>query len=361
MLAFRRLISLFLSMLGISAVAFYLERGLLSPLTVASPFLSPNKPPSEWLEYAKDLGVATPSCPSWNDFSSMKPYCLVPWYQQYIPWLKEFLSQELPSVFSLYSNAFLVTGEIVLISGFMVVFVGVPLGILSASRHNKFSDNVIRLTSITSFSIPSFFAAWLLQVAFVFYIKAGNLPFFPTSGVLPYYSAPTCAICFSSPGSIHFFTGFALLDSLLSLNFPYFWDVIVSLFLPSLTLALAYVGIVARFTRNSMITALQSDYVRFARSKGLKERRILFAHAFRNAAAAPLTVSSLIIASMLGGSIIVEFIFALPGVGSLIYSGAAGYSPTVVTDFLVTFAMIIIITNFITDILYAMLDPRIKL
>ncbi|MDA4127069.1 MAG: ABC transporter permease, partial [Thaumarchaeota archaeon] len=166
--------------------------------------------------------------------------------------------------------------------------------------------------------------------------------------------------CLTTPGTITTYTGMPVVDSLLSGNVSYFWNSLVALVLPTITLSVSTLGALTRIVRSSMMEALRQDYVLLARSKGLKERVVVYRHAFRNAVLPALTISGLIFAFLLGGVIVVEYIFSWPGVG------AAAESATTVIDvnflelYILVTSLIIIVANLGVDILYAILDPRIK-
>jgi peptide/nickel transport system permease protein len=136
---------------------------------------------------------------------------------------------------------------------------------------------------------------------------------------------------------------------------------IKSLILPAFTSALATIALLIRNLRNSVVDVMQSDYVDFARSKGLSENRVTFRHVVRNALISTITLLSLRIAGMLGGAIIIETVFALPGVGSLLVQSILSRDYAVVQSIVFIFAVIVLVANLITDVSYSLLDPRVKL
>jgi peptide/nickel transport system permease protein len=151
-----------------------------------------------------------------------------------------------------------------------------------------------------------------------------------------------------------------VVDSLLSGNLGYFWNALVALILPTITLSVSTLGALTRIVRSSMMEALRQDYVLLARSKGLKERVVVYRHAFRNAVLPALTISGLIFAFLLGGVVVVEYIFSWPGVGSAAVIATTVFDVNFLELYILVTSLIIVVANLGVDILYAVLDPRIK-
>ena len=200
----------------------------------------------------------------------------------------------------------------------IAIFVGVNLGIIAALRQNGPADYTTMAIAIAGICIPSFVTAPLLQLAF-----ASKLGWLPTAG----------------------------------------WDdgAIPNLIMPVAVLALPQIAIISRLTRAGMIEVLRSNYVRTARAKGLPEYRIVFRHALRAAILPLISYLGPAFAGLLTGSLVVERIFNLPGLGKFFVSSALQRDYTVVMGMVIFFATLILVLNLLADILYAVLDPRVRL
>lgn len=236
------------------------------------------------------------------------------------------------------------TLELTLVATLITVIGGVASGLISAVRKNSWIDQVTRVISLAGVSIPVF---WLgLVLVLIFYRQLGWLPF---GGRLDPSLSPPVRI-----------TGMYLLDSLLTGNWQTLGSSIAYLILPSITLAFSSLGVVSRMTRASLLDVLQEDYIRTARGKGLKNRVVLLRHALKNALIPVITIIGLQFGSLLGGAFLVEVIFSWPGLGTyamkaimfLDYNGIIGV--TLLTG------IVFMITNLLVDLLYIMIDPRIR-
>ena len=167
-------------------------------------------------------------------------------------------------------------------------------------------------------------------------------------------------MCFINPGSISSYTGLPFLEALVSFKGHFFWDSLVSLALPALTLAITSIGLLTRIVRSNMMEVLRQDYITLARSKGLKENVVIYRHALRNAILPAITVAGLLVTYLIGGSVIVEIVFSWPGVGSAALVAADVLDINFLELFVLVSGVIIVVTNLIVDILYAKLDPRIR-
>jgi peptide/nickel transport system permease protein len=222
--------------------------------------------------------------------------------------------------------------------------IGLLIGVAAAMARGSAIDFAGRLFAIAGLSMPAFWLAMLFQL--IFYVQLGWLPF---GGRLDTGATP--------PPDL---TGLYTIDSLVTGHFGTFVDAVRHLVLPVTTLALAEIGLMARVTRASMLEVLGEDYVRTARSKGLRERRILFRHALRNALLPSVTVLGLELGLLAGGVFLVETIFAWPGLGRYAYDAirATDYNATLGVTLVV--AMAYVVVNLLVDLAYLYLDPRIK-
>ena len=243
------------------------------------------------------------------------------------------LLQYFPATIELAASAMLLT-----------VVLGVPLGILSAVRRGSAIDLVAQVLSMSGLSFPIFFFGILLQLVFV-----RALGWFPLTGRLDIIAV--------APPHV---TGLYLVDSVLARNLADLRSAALHLVLPGLTLALTSLAPIVRITRSTMLEALSQDYIRTAWAKGLVSQRVFVHHALRNALIPVVTVLGLYTSGLLGGVFLVELIFDWPGVG--LYSvnaiTAFDYSAIMGTSLLLTLTFVLI--NLSVDLLYAVIDPRIR-
>jgi ABC-type dipeptide/oligopeptide/nickel transport system permease component len=354
-------------LLALSVLIFYLTRGLLPPTTAMAAYITPRMDDAAKLSVARAVGVATSSCPSYEAFTRLQNGCVVPLWEQYFAWLRNVLTGNwgyslLPSVAALsttwdvFFSRFPLTSELAIVASFLTIILGVPLGVISATHPNKFPDHLSRLISLGGYSIPQFWFGAVLQIVFVLYIRIGGLGLFAADSTV----ATSCALCFANAGHATSYTGIPILDGILSFNFPYTWDSLIAVILPALTLAITSIGAITRILRSSMVDVLRQDYITLAKSKGLKERVVIYRHALRNAMLPTMTVIGLLVSYLLGGAIIVEIVFSWPGVGNASLSAADVLDVNFLELYVLVTAVIIVITNLTVDIIYAKLDPRIR-
>lgn len=205
----------------------------------------------------------------------------------------------------------------------LATLIGVPLGILAASRHGKPEDAAVMVFAQLGLAVPNFWFGLLLVLAFA--IGLGWLP----AGGFPGWHAGL---------------GPAL----------------KSLLMPGFALALPQAAILARVTRSAMLDTLQEDFVRTARAKGLTERETTLRHALRNALIPVVTIMGLQFSVLIAGAIIIENVFALPGLGRLVFQSITQHDLIVVKDLVMLFAGLSIIVNFGVELLYGLIDPRLR-
>jgi peptide/nickel transport system permease protein len=235
--------------------------------------------------------------------------------------------------------------ELTLVALVLSLSVSIPLGVLAATRPGSWVDQLCRLVTTAGVSLPVFFTGLLLS--FVFYFLLGWAPS-PLGRIDPYVSAPATV------------TGFYLIDSLLAGNGEAFWSSLRQLILPAITLALFVMAPVARMTRASMLGVLSADFVRTARAMGLSRARVLYGYALRNAFLPVLTTIGMVFSFMLGANVLVEKVFAWPGIGSFAIESlvASDYAP--VQGFVLTMAILYVALNLVIDLLYLAIDPRVS-
>ena len=244
------------------------------------------------------------------------------------------LRQRLPATLELGFGALLIGGV-----------GGVALGAVAASRKDKPVDHAARLFSLFGSSLPVF---WIgLVVLYVLYARLG---WFPGPGRLPPRTAPP-------PGH----TGFYSVDALLDGNVKLFWECAKRLALPCFVLGWAYMGQISRLVRAAMLDELHADYVRTARSKGLRERTVLRTHVLRNAWLPTLTILGFSFAQLLTASVLTETIFQWNGIGSYAVQAASTLDYPAVSGVSLFGGVAFLLANLVTDVLYAVADPKIRL
>lgn len=253
-----------------------------------------------------------------------------PFHEQYLAWLGGLLSGDLgrsirtsrpilPDILTRLP----VTLQLATMAMLLSLCIALPLGVLSAVRRYTRVDSLVRVVGLIGLSIPNFWLATMMILAVSTFAR-GVLP---TSGFTP----PSQDVV----GNLR------------------------SLLLPSVALAVANMAILMRMTRSSMLEVLRQEYVTTARSKGLVERTVVYRHALRNALIPVATIAGVQVGYLLGGAIIVEQIFALPGVGTLILNGILQRDYPVVQAGVLFVAASFVLVNLAVDVLYAYLDPRI--
>lgn len=241
-------------------------------------------------------------------------------------------------------NHFPATIELSLFSIFFTVVLGIPLGIFSATRRGSIIDHVSRIISLSGMILPVFWVGLMLQ-----------LIFYKTLGIFPF--GGRISMTAQLPPHI---TGMFLFDSLLNGNFSSFLDCLHHIILPGLVLSNVSLAIVSRVTRSSMLEVLSKDYIRTARAKGLPEYKVIYVHALKNAGLSIITVVGLRLGALIAGAVVTEAVFAWPGIGSYIFKaiGNMDYPALIGATLVISFLFASI--NFLIDILYLLIDPRIK-
>jgi len=236
--------------------------------------------------------------------------------------------------------------ELTLAGLLLAIAVALPLGVLAATRPGSWIDHLARLLTTAGVSLPIFFTGLLL--VYVFYFLLGWAP--APLGRLDVFTTP--------PRSV---TGFLVLDAVLAQDAPLAWAVLKQLALPALTLGLFAMAPIARMTRAAMLGALGSDFVRTARASGLAPSTVLVTYALRNALLPVVTLLGMVFSFLLGANVLVEKVFAWPGIGSYALEAliASDYAP--VQGFVLMMATLYVFLNLAIDVLYGFLDPRVRI
>lgn len=313
----RRIVQIIPVFLGIIFILFFIFEQ--APGTPVSNMMHPRMTPEQKAELEEKLGLD------------------IPWYKRFINYIKEAAQGNLgysnthkkpvAEVIKDYSGPTLLLASVSLI---ISISVGIPAGIVSAAKQYSITDNLLTVVSLIGISIPSFFFGLLLLKAF-----AVDIQLFPL---------------------------FGLKDPLLMSDniFDKTKDVAWHLVLPSIVLCLNSTASFMRYTRSSMLEVINQDYIRTARAKGLKEKTIIYRHAFRNGIIPIITLLSFWIPLLLSGAVVTESIFSLPGLGKISVEAAMARNYPLILGINSMLAILTLISSLVADILYAFADPRIR-
>ena len=274
----------------------------------------------------------------------------LPIWQQYLNYLGSVLTGDFGvslgtkrPVLNEFMTLFPATVELALCAILLATLVGIPAGVLAAVKRGSWLDQGTMGVALTGYSMPIFWWGLLLIMFFSSY-----LGWTPVSGriALNFFLRPI--------------TGFMTIDSLLYGNWPAFVSALRHLILPTVVLATIPLAVIARQTRSAMLEVLGDDYVRTARAKGLSPRRVINVHALRNALIPVVTTIGLQVGALMAGAILTETIFSWPGIGKWMIESILKRDYPVVQSGLLLIALIIMAVNLIVDLLYAVINPRIR-
>jgi peptide/nickel transport system permease protein len=234
----------------------------------------------------------------------------------------DFLQQSLP-----------ISIQLVLYAQVLALLIAIPLGVLAAYRSGTRTDRAINTSAFAFLAIPNFVLALVLS-----YFIGAKLKWLPTAGYAPGWLDPV----FDPERS------------------PQLWDHFRYMLLPVITLAVGQVAIYMRLLRSDMIATLQENFITMAKAKGVSNRRILFRHALRPSSLTLLTVAGLNIGTLIGGAVVIEVIFGVPGMGEKIFQAISAREYVELQSYVLVIAALFVIVNFIVDFLYIVLDPRIR-
>ncbi|MFM2324465.1 ABC transporter permease [Brachymonas denitrificans] len=306
----KRLLSLLLTLLFTSIVVFGVLEVL--PGNAAQVMLGPDASPEAVAELSRQLGLHLPV------------------HTRYLDWAGGLLQGDMgishaysSPVWPLIAERLALTIPLAVFAMLITSVLALVIGIYAASRHNKPADIAVMGISQIGMAVPNFWFAIVLILVF-----SVQLQWFSAGG----------------------FDGWR----------AGFWSGLQSLLLPAIALAVVQTAILARITRSSVLEVMQEDFVRTARARGLSERATLWRHVLRNAMIPVLTVMGLQFANLLAGTIVVENVFFLPGLGRLIFQSIANRDLVVVRNCVMLLAAMVIVVNFVVDVLYAAIDPRLR-
>jgi peptide/nickel transport system permease protein len=308
----RRLVLLVPTLLGISALVFLLMRLLPGDVVQMMIGTEVSLSPEQKASLYKLVGLDAPI------------------HIQFLRWLGDLARGDLGTslrtnqpVTAVIAQRLPITAEIALLSVLASWALAIPLGVVSAVRRNGPADVFAHIIGLVGLAMPNFWLATMLLLI--------------TSVVFRWQPSPTFAGPLQDP-----------------------WTNLQQMLMPVLSLGAALVAVVMRMVRSSMLEVLGQDFIRTARAKGLRERLVLVRHAFKNAAIPVITVMGLQIGFLLGGSVVIEQVFGLPGVGWMILNGITQRDYPVVQGGVLFLATVFVFINLIADLLYAYADPRIR-
>jgi peptide/nickel transport system permease protein len=330
--AARRLLLLVPVLLGVTLITFALTRVI--PGNPIDQLVSPLASPEQRQQLIQEHGL---------DESIL---------QQYVTYLRNVLHGDLGTSFTTsqpvlddLTSRFPATFELTLYAMLVAIIVGVPLGIAAAVRANSWVDHLSRVVAVIGIALPVF---WLsLTFVYIFFFKLHWLPA-PYGRIDPSVDPPT------------HITGLWTIDALLTGNWDAFRSTAEALILPVGVLAFAVMAPIARITRSGMLEALESDYVRGARSLGLSPSTVVFRHALRNAMLPLITMIAVVYGYLLGGVVLVEEIFAWPGLGRYVFDAITSSDYPAVQGFILYATTLYVLLFLVVDLLYLAIDPRLR-
>jgi len=337
----RRLISVLPTLLGVTFVIFMFQR--LIPGDPAVAMLGEHATQENVERIREQFGL---NRPAFLDREALHQGDLKGFFDsQYLRYLGRLVQFDLGNsihrripVTATLAERFPATIELALLSMLIAVAIGLPVGILSASRRNSLLDGITMIGSLIGVSMPIF---WLgLMEIMLFGVL---LQWLPTGG--------RQSIAFNAD-----ITHLLLVDSLLKGNLPAFGNALKHIAMPAVALATIPMAIIARMTRSSMLDVLQEDYIRTAKAKGLAQRIVLYRHALKNAFLPVITIIGIQIGSLLAGAVLTETIFAWPGIGKWVYDAILARDYPIVQGVTLLIAIIFVVVNLLVDLSYALLD-----
>lgn len=329
----KRLVYLVVMLFGVATLVFILTKMIPGDPTVANLSQRALNDPEVVAAYRAKYGLDQPV------------------FVQYVLYIKNLLQFDLGTsirtnklVLSELARCYPATIELALFAIVLAAIFGILFGVISAIKRNSILDQIVRAISVTGVSIPSFWFA--LLVLYFFYYK---LQILPGPGRL--------SKTFSAPATV---TGMYVIDSLLEGNLPKAMDALSHLLLPGMVLAAFTMGLITRTTRSNLLDVMSMDYIRTARAKGLGRAGLIIRHALGNALIPVLTVIGLGLGNLLGGMVLVETIFNWPGVGQFAYESVLSADFPSIIGVALLIALNYMIINTVVDILYGVIDPRVR-
>jgi peptide/nickel transport system permease protein len=262
-------------------------------------------------------------------------------------WGESIALSEGQGVWSLMWEKVPLTLEINIITTILSSYLGIKLGVFSAINHNNMKDTVVRFMAFVFYSMPSFWFGIILQYLFTY-----KIDMFPSQGYMKAY--------YDEIMDHYVVTGFGLIDSILAGKWEIWFDIAHHLFLPIFVLTIGSIAGLTRYVRSSMLEVLELDFIRSARAKGCKEKDVINRHALKNSMIPTVTIIGLSFGYLVIGSTLIERTFSLNGMGRLYLDCIENQDYFVIQAMVILITGMVIMANLMTDILYGVLDPRIR-
>ena len=328
-----RLLTVVPALIGVVLVSFLLTRIL--PGDTAAYFAGPAATPQAIAEVKKQLGLDRPL-----------PEQLVRYVRDLT---KGDLGQSLTTgqpVLADLTSRLPASAELTLFGLILAILIAVPLGVIAAVKQGSWIDHLCRIVATAGVSLPVFFTGLILVYVFYFILKIAPAPL----GRLDVFA--------TAPPTV---TGFYLIDSVSARDFESFRSAVAQILLPGITLAIFSLAPIARITRASMLAVLSSEFIRTAQASGLSPSTVIITYAFRNAMLPVVTTLGMVFSFLLGANVLVEKVFAWPGVGSYAVEAliASDFAP--VQGFVLAMAILYVILNLLIDLTYGFIDPRVRM
>jgi peptide/nickel transport system permease protein len=327
----RRLIGAIPVLLGISFIVFLLMH--LAPGDPVYLLLGENATPDDVARVRQEWGLNEPLAVQYWQFISR---ALVGDFGRSLKFgepVMKLVLERLPATIELAGVSLLVA-----------VLISIPIGVYSAIKRDTVVDHAGTGMALIGVSLPNFWLGIML-----IYFLGGQWNLLPVAGRIEYGM------------EVRAITGLYLLDSLLTGNLAAFWSAVKHLLMPALTLGTALAAIVTRITRSSVLEVMRQDYVMTARAKGLSETAVIWRHILRNALITVVTILGLQLGALLNGSVITETVFSYPGIGDLLIQSISARDYRLTQVLILFFGIIYFAVNLLVDVVYTMIDPRIKL
>jgi len=327
-----RLAQLVPVLLGVSVIVFFMMA--LTPGDPVEIMIGDNPvTPAEEAQMRRDLGLDRPPVERFFVFlgNALSGDFGLSFYHRRP--VAEVIAERLPA-----------TIELSLVALLLALITSIPLGVLAAVKKNTIIDQIATVGTVFGVSLPGFWFGILLLMLF-----SVHLQILPVAGRVGY--------AFEVPPITHLL----LIDSLLQGRFDAFWNALKHIIMPAIVLGLPLATILTRVTRASMLDVLSQDYITFAEAKGMSRTYILVRHALKNALIPTVTVAALETGSLLGGNMIVETVFGWPGLGRLVVESIFLKNYPLVQAAVLVYAVTYVMLNFFADILYTVLNPRVRL
>jgi peptide/nickel transport system permease protein len=326
----RRIVSAIPVLLGISFLIFLLMH--MAPGDPVSLLLGDDATPADIERTRREWGLDKPLMVQYWDFLSRAVTGDFGKSLKFNEPVMKLVAERLPA-----------TLELAFASLLVAMAISLPLGVYSAIKHNSLLDHAGMSVALIGVSLPNFWLGIML-----IYFLGGQLNLLPVAGRIEYGI------------DIQPVTGLYIFDSLITGNLPAFWSAAQHLLMPAFTLGSALAAIVTRISRSSVLEVMRQDYVTTARAKGLSEKTVIWRHILRNAMITIVTILGLQLGALLSGSVVTETVFSFPGIGDLLIQSISARDYKLTQVLILMFAVTYFVVNMMVDLLYSLIDPRIK-